>query len=149
MKKSNTSKKEKMRDLICIAINEIIKCERIDISNPNEEIIDGSIYTEIIGKKSKISWRGIGYGEVRITIWWGIKPAYIDSPATKPLNRKMIDALDVCCSGWLERKEGKWLQGYGSDWIFDTYCSKSAEIDLYSIPKVETIGYNKEGKNYF
>ncbi len=148
MIKTKTSKKEKMRDLLCIALNEIIKCKRININNHNEKVVDDSIFTVIEGKKSKISWRDIGYGEVRITIWWGIKPACVDVPTTKPFNRNMVDALDVCCSGWLERREGIWLQGYGGDFIFDTYCAKSAELDLFSIPEIETNGYNKEGKKF-
>lgn len=41
-------------------------------------------------------------------------------------NIKIIYALDVCCSGWLERRKG----------------------NPCSIPEVKAIGYKNEGENY-
>ncbi|MDY6993383.1 MAG: hypothetical protein SVR94_12395 [Pseudomonadota bacterium] len=138
------TKKEKMRDLICAGLNEIIKLEKLDLNS--EEDVEGYYFCELFGKSSKIIWRGIGYGEIRITIWWGIKEKCVDSEATRPLNKHLIDALDVCCSAWLERRTGKWIQGRGGNSIFDTYCVRKAEAELRNIPVVQCIGYKNEGK---
>jgi hypothetical protein len=146
MEEGSLPKQNKMRDLVCAGLNEIISQGLIDLSSLNDVV--GATRCRILGKDTKISWRGIGHGEIRITVWWGIKAGCEDSSATMPLNRDLRDAVDVCCSAWLERKDGLWLQGEGGDYLFDTYCARSAERELMAIPVIQPNGYQKEGRFY-
>jgi hypothetical protein len=138
------TKKAKMRDLLCAGLNEVLYRGLIKLENLED--VEGELTLELFGKNSKIIWIGIGYDEIRISLWWGIKRGCKMSTETKPFNSNLRDALDVCCSAWLERRKGFWLQGTGGDHIFDTYCARSAEADLNRIPIVEPSGYKKEGK---
>jgi hypothetical protein len=144
---SKMSKKAKMRDLLCAGLNEIIDRGLIDLSTT--ENVDDSVRCNLLGKDAKIAWHNIGHAEVVITVWWGIKSECEDIKATKPLNRDLRHALDVCCSAWLERKDGLWLQGREGQFVFDTYCARSAEKDLLAIPAINPKGYQKEGNFYF
>ena len=138
--------KQKMRDLLCEGLNQIIEKNLIDLSSTED--ISGALKLNIFQKPSKVSWHGIGHGEVRVTVWWNIKEKCKDNESTTPLNKNFKEALDVCCSGWLERKDGLWLQGKKGNNLLDTYCCKEARNDLMLIPDVIPNGYNKEGKFY-
>jgi len=140
------SKKNKMIDLLCAGLNEIISQGKINLKSLDD--VEGSVRLNIFGKNAKISWHGVGYGEIRITIWWGVKPECKDSQTTKPLNRNLKDALDFCCSAFLERKNGLWLQGKHGKQLFDVYCARSAESELLSIPNIKPNGYKKERNSY-
>lgn len=137
-------KKEKMRELICEAINILLDLEYINLQNLDD--IKGELYVNIFNKPSKILWYWIGFEELRISVWWWIKDKLKDSITSKPLNRNLIDALDVCCSWWLDRKDWTYLQWFKWESIFDTYCSRNSEKDLLSIPRIEYKWYKKEGK---
>jgi len=143
------TKKEKMRNLLCAGLNEVISQGFIKLEG--EEDVNGNISVDLFGKKSQVIWHSIGYAEVRISVWWGMKETCKSNnfESTRPLNKKLSDAVDVCCSAWLERRNGFWLQGKAGDYIFDTYCAKHAEFDLKNLPDVIPNGYSKEGKFYF
>ena len=143
----HVSKKSKMRDLVSAAINYLIDRNLLALDRLDDT--EGSIDTQLLGKVTKIQWAGIGFGEIRVTVWWGLKQKCIAGSTTLPLNKNLRDAIDVCCSAWIERQNGKWLQGYGSEGIFDTYCARSSEKDLQNIPDIEPVGFLKEGKLLF
>ncbi len=138
--------KHKMRDLLCLGLNELVEKNLIDLKTTKET--HGSHFSEILGKPSKTTWEGIGHGEIRLTVWWGIKQGLIDSSSSLPSNRNIKDALQTACSIWIERKNGIWLQGKGGEYLFDTYCSLEVRRELLSIEKVEPNGYRKEGEFY-
>ena len=138
--------KNKMRELLSLALNELVEKKLIDLKSKNDT--NGDIFLKILGKSSKISWNGIGFGEIRLTVWWGIKPELKDSSCTLPLNKNIKDALETACSIWIERKNGIWLQGKGEEGIFDTYCSKESRRDLLEIKEATPNGYQKEGAFY-
>ena len=138
--------KQKIRDLLCVAINHLVKEKLIDLKSTDET--KGEHFLKILGKPSKISWNGIGFGEIRLTVWWGIKPELKDSSCSLPLNKNIKDALETACSIWIERKNGAWLQGKGGKYIFDTYCSKESRRDLLEIKEINPNGYQKEGMFY-
>lgn len=137
-----------MRDLLCIALNELVEKKLIDLKTT--KYTKGNIYLKILGKPSKILWDGLGSssGEVILSVWWGIKTGIKDSTCGLPLNTHLIDALEVACSVYIERKDGAWMQGEGGHCLFDTYCSKTARDDLLSIGEIDPSGYAKEGKFY-
>lgn len=138
--------KNKMRELLSLALNKLVEKKLIDLKSKDDT--KGDIFLKILGKPSKISWYGIGFGEIRLTVWWGIKPELKDSSCTLPLNKNIKDALETACSIWIERKNGIWLQGKGGEYIFDTYCSKELRRDLLEIKEVHPNGYQKEGAFY-
>lgn len=146
---STPTKKEKMRDLLCYAINTLLDNNIINLNAPSEKAT-GFFQTEILGKPSVITWNEKCFEELRISIWWGYQSNELPSTTSEPLCRKnrYSEILEVCCSGWLERKEGKWLQGYGPKGIFDTYCAEKAVIELKNIPQIIPNGFFREGK-YF
>jgi len=132
------------RELLCAGINELVVHDHIKLEGT--ERTSGQYQCTLFGQESIIKWRGIGYDEIEIVVWWSIKPDLKDSIATKPLNKQLSKALDACCTGWLERKKGKWLQGCGSDGFLNTYCSKSGRQQLKAMPAVSCLGFEKEGK---
>jgi len=138
------TRNSKLRNLLVYGINEAVQRKSIDLGSLKD--VEGHFYFELFDKPSKFYWTGIGHGEVRVTIWWGIKSNCKDSNSTKPLNKKINAALDACCSGWLERKDGLWLQGKDGDPLLDAYCSATADEELNSIPKISGKGFNNEGK---
>jgi len=142
------TKKEKLRELLCAGINELIMAKMIKINDFTDEGEPGALFTEVLGKSSKISWRYISHGEILISVWWGLKPKCIDTEDITPYNTNKKDAVDACCSGWLERKDGVWLQGQMESGLVGPYCAKSAEAELFAIEDVKPLGYNKEGKYY-
>ncbi len=135
-----------MRDLLCLALNDLVEKNLINLNETQNT--KGAHFSEILGKSSKTTWDSIGHGEIKLTVWWGIKQGLIDSSGSTPLNRNIKDALQAACSIWIERKNGIWLQGKGSEYLFDTYCSREVRPELLSIKEVEPIGYKKEGAFY-
>ena len=140
-------KKEKMRDLLCYALEKLIILKKINLDSVNEQVDEGYIVVDIQGKRSVINWREIAYDQLSLSIWWGCNSDENLSSLTKPLGIKKGN-VDVCCSCWVERKGGKWIQGYGSDFIVKTYCAKDAYNELMNIPTANPSLFNKEGKKY-
>lgn len=133
------TKKTQMRELLCHAINFLLKNNLISLNNP-KNIPESRCETEIFGKKSVITWHEHNYDELRISIWWG----YVGLDNTcnmKPLDYK--ENVMVTCSCWLERRAGKWVQGVNSELISMIYCSKSAINELMSVPSATICGYDK------
>lgn len=96
---------------MCSALNELVWKKLIDPKSKDDT--KGVILLKIPGKPSKISWSSIGFGEIRLTVWWGITPELKDSSCSMPFNKNIKYALGAACSVWGERKEGVWLQGKG------------------------------------
>lgn len=136
------NRKDKMRDLLCAGINAAVDKGLIDLGDHAD--VKGALWVNLFGRCSKVSWHGIGLGELRISVWWGIKDALIDSGTTEPLNMHMRDAMDVACSGYLKRQPRLWILGRGGDGLFATYCSRRAVKELFAIPVAEGAGYLKE-----
>lgn len=131
------------RELLCAGINELVVHNHINLEGT--ERTSGHHRCVIFGRESIIKWRGIGYDEIEIVVWWSIKPDLKDSAGTRPLNKQLSKALDACCTGWLERKKGKWLQGHGADGLLNTYCSRSGRQTLEVMSEVKCLGFEKEG----
>lgn len=136
-------KEEKMRDLLCESINLLIKNNLLDLNSLDD--INWYIWHDMFWKKSKITWRWIKFWELEISVWVGIKEKIIDSDLGRPLNKKLGDWVELCCSWRLERKDWKYLQ----DSIFNIYCSKNAENYLYSLPNIKCNWFEKKWKTKY
>lgn len=140
------TKFHKMRDLLCHSIEIVSKdYNLLDIKD------DGILQCNLFGKNSIVLWQCMSFDEIRFSVWWGYKcddmPTNMASmPSTKAELNKY---LEVCCSGFLERKDGLWLQGKDKQGLCDCYCAKSAMGDLYRIPEYNSSSIKKSGRFYF
>lgn len=140
------NKIEKLRDLLGHAIR--VLDEQYRIETITEPIV---LEAEVCGKRSIILCNPIGHEELRVSVWWGYKlqenPK--DASCPKPISRlpknKILDAL---VGGWIERKEGLWLQGEREQMLLPHYCANSAQADLERIPIYESNKILRTGK-YF
>ena len=48
--------------------------------------------------------------------------------------------------GWIERKDGLWIQGVGSTGLNNMYCSRFAQQDLDNIPTFESAKIGRIGE---
>ena len=134
------TKFHKMRDLLCHSIEIVSKdYNLLDIKD------DGVLQCDLFGKNSIVLWQCMSFDEIRFSVWWGYKcdemPTNMASmPSTK---EELNKYLEVCCSGFLERKDGLWLQGKDQQGLCDCYCAKSAMADLSRIPEYNSSSIKK------
>lgn len=137
------SKAEKLRDLLGYATNAID--EKYGIENINEEV---SMETELYGKRSFILCTPIGFLELRITVWWGYKLSKVIDCHNILFSGAKNKTTDAMVGGWIERKEGSWVQGVGSRGLVNMYCSRCSQQDLDKIPTFESAKIGRVGKFY-
>lgn len=156
---------DKYRKLMIHGINAALDSGRLTLETPpndgptNE---DGHIETMIAGQPSIVAWSSIGYGEVRVSVWWKYNHSahpqanlqgnmreqfHTSSPLAK--RSKYPAFVGATVSGWLERKTSKHLQGKGSERLFDIYLRKGEKEALEGLPEPKPKGYLAEGKFYF
>ena len=148
------------RKLLIAAVNELLYKDLISLNSRNENYLNrGHTLTELFGYTTVILWEDIGLEELRISVWWKydhlLHPqANLDgnareqftcsSPITKKQHYKKF--VGAVASGWLERKEGKYIQGVNNRGIFETYIRKGEKEELEKILTPEPNGYKSEGK---
>ena len=140
------TKYHKKRDLLCHSIEIVSKDnDLLDIKE------DGVLQCDLFGKNSIVLWQCMSFDEIRFSVWWGYKcdemPTNMASmPSTK---EELNKYLEVCCSGFLERKDGLWLQGKDQQGLCDCYCAKSAMADLSRIPEYNSSSIKNSVRFYF
>lgn len=145
------------RKLVVLGTNHLIEHGLIKLDADADEV--GHVQTELAGKNCLIQWRGAGFGEIKITVWWDFVPANYpraaaaaeDYTADRPVTDrkdygKFIGAMAGC---WLERREGKYLQGKGSDFLSFKYARRGEAEKLKAIPTPVPLGYSAEGRTHF
>ena len=148
------------RNLLVASVNKLIEQNYISLNleGVNEENEVGHIICEIFGYNSVIIWRNIGFGELHISIWW--KYNHNNHPQanlkgnqkenfnlSQPLaNRNHYPKfVGVVASCWLERKQGKYIQGVNRESIFDVYTRKGELEHLKELPIIKPKGYEISG----
>lgn len=137
---------EKLRDLLGHAI-EILDKE-FDVKDINKDIV---LEVEVCGKRSIILCGPRAFEELRVIVWWGYKLSVIprDVSCSEPLSglpkNKIADAL---VGGWVERKDGLWIDGKKLEDFSPHYCARTAEQDLVKIPPYKSNKIARTGK-YF
>lgn len=137
------NKAEKLRDLLGHAANAID--EKYGIENINEEIF---METELFGKRSFILCTPIGFQELRITVWWGYKLSKVIDCHNILFSGAKNKTTDAMVGGWIERKDGLWLQGVDSKSMVNMYCSRCVQQELDNIPTFESAKIGRTGKFY-
>lgn len=135
------NKAEKLRDLLGHAANAID--EKYGIENINEEV---SIETVLHGKRAFILCTPIGFQELRITVWWGYKLSKTIDCHNILFNGAKNKTTDAMVGGWIERKDGIWVQGVDSKSLVNLYCSRCAQQELDKIPTFKSAKIGRTGK---
>jgi len=150
------------RNLLAHATNALLADGMISL-NANEDDRkldeeDGYWMGELLGESTVISFHNIGFNELRVSVWWkynhdahpqanssgNSKELFLTSlPLAKRTHYSKF--VGVCASAWLERKNGKYLQGRGKRGIHDTYCRRGEMRCLGLLPQAMPHGYNLEG----
>lgn len=145
------------RKLMVLGLNEALKQGAVSLDPSGEE--SGHLMTNIAGYPSVISWSSIGSGELRFSVWWKYDHANhpqanlngnqrecftTSSPLAKSQHYPKF--VGVVTSGWIERKTGKFVQGYGAEAMFETYTRRGERKNLDAIPNPRPDGFAIEGQ---
>ncbi len=155
----------KYRRLLVLAVNELLKkgCISLDyINDERDEKEFGHLQTKLVGFESIILWRNIGYGELKVSVWWNYNHSkhpqaemegdmYEKFDHESPLAKKTSyqNFVGAVISGTLERKTGKYLMGKNSDGISRIYLRKDMGDILNNLVSPTATGYSPEGKFHF
>jgi len=145
------------RKLLVLATNELLK--RNLISLDSEEDARGHVMATIAGENAVIMWRGIGWGELEISVWWKYDHAHHpqanlegnareEFKTSSPLAKRQHypKFVGVTVSGWIERKTTKHLQGKKHDSLFAVYTRRGEKETLDALPDPIPDGFKAEGK---
>jgi hypothetical protein len=140
------NKNQILLNLICAGVNDLVDRKLIDLDELED--LRGRLDTALFGKPARVLWRGIGFGELTITVWWNVKPGCGEENTERPLTKQINRAVDACCTAWLERKEGKWIQVHKDGRLPKVwaYLSRTAQNYLSQQPEVIPNGYSRAGK---
>ncbi len=157
LKQVVTSKMNPYRKLFVLALNHLLENKIFDLDwNVSSSHDNGFAEANIAGKYTVINWHDHGHGEVYLTVWWNYDIS--KDPRSKERNEfqyppahksRYSEFVSIVASIYLERKDGKWLQGRGSDYINKTYTRKGDLEILKAIPDPTPNGFLAEGKFYF
>ncbi len=160
---SRTHPMNDLRKLLVAGVNELLERKLISLDfdgddgrNPEES---GHAFVRIFGEPSVVNWHNIGFGELRISVWWRYDlsehPRGNSSTnneeqykASRPLSKSKHypKFVGVCVSGWLERKKSAYLQGQDKKGLHDVYIRKGERVELAALPTIEANGFQPEGK---
>ena len=148
------------RKLLVLGLNELLARGLLSLEwdgKSNEET--AHIEAVIAGHNTIVTWSGIGHGEVRISVWWKYDHSnhpQANSPGNaretfsgnSPLARRkhFPKFVGAVCSAWLERQEGKYLQGIGTRALIELYVRKGDLDFLKKLPNPVPKGYQPEGR---
>jgi hypothetical protein len=190
IQKLNVGKRKKakvaQKHLLGHALNLLINEGRIDMNSTDGGEPD-FLECQLLGKPTIINWAYVGYGEIRMSVWWNFNktkhPQHLEGGfkdkiivdhlprheqlnyignkkgvfsngntvekyvTDTPLARKAtyINFVGVCCSTWVERKDGKYLQTGGGKHIVGSYIRLRDREALCSIPDCKPLGFELSG----
>ena len=148
------------RKLLVAGLNEILSRGLLSLNWDDESRETTShIETLIAGHNSIVSWSDAGHGEVRISVWWkydhskhpqanskGMAQESFSTPSPLAKRQHYPKFVGVVCSAWLERDNGKYIQGQGNDHIFKKYTRKNELEYLKRLPNPIPNGFKPEGR---
>lgn len=147
------------RKVLVLAANHLIETGKLDLNEQAD--VTGNLQTLIAGRNTAINWAGIGCGETRIAVWWDYdhsKHPQADLEGNSRENFKTSAPLakrqhypkfvGIVVSGWLEREQGKYLQGRGADFLPEKYARRGALAEIEALPDPVPLGYAAEGRKH-
>ncbi|MGB6037714.1 MAG: hypothetical protein WBG42_15670 [Cryomorphaceae bacterium] len=152
------------RNLLVAAINELVKTRSITL-NPQDFVeAEGSkhIFIELFGHQSVIIWRSIGFDELHVSVWWkydhnkhpqanleGTSRERFNHSFPLAKNKYFKNFVGVTVSCWLERRNGKYIQGENKKGIFDIYTRRGEFIELKQLPTQKAKGFMTTGPVHY
>lgn len=148
------------RKLLVLGLSEAVRKGPLHLQMPNCGVPNGDpqiVNVDILGKPSLFIWNEIDALEVRIAVWWDYdhfsNPVSNQEPffGAGPLahKRQYPNFVGATASGWLERKAGLYIQGFGRDGIIHTYLRRDMREMLVEMPDPQPLGFQPEGRFYF
>lgn len=151
------------RKLLVAGVNKLLSENLISLDAKNKSYSEsGYLVSQIFGYTTAILWEEISYEELRISVWWkydhSLHPqANLTGNARerftleKPLAKKQQykNFVGVVTSGWLERKQGEYIQGEKDRGFLRIYTRKGEKEELVRIPNPKPNGFKAEGKFRF
>ncbi|MGH8506912.1 MAG: hypothetical protein ACRETM_13290, partial [Stenotrophobium sp.] len=145
------------RKLLVMGINHLVDQNLLSLDGAGGE--KGSCETVITGRRSMIIWADVGFREVRISIWWDYDHSRHPQANLKGNSRESFEGssplakrsrykhfVGATASGWIERENGKYLQGKGRSGIFDLYLRQDSAAVIASATGQQPKGFLPEGK---
>lgn len=123
-------KSQMLRNLLVEGINAAVRAGQVDLESQKD--VEGKLAVEIHGYYSIIEWCGIGHGEVSFRVFWAVNAEAKGSKKYKRLDGEKI-TYHASVAGWLERKDGKWVQGEGGSSLTQMYLSEFAKSNLLDL----------------
>ncbi len=150
------------RKLLVAGVNKLLSEDLISLDAKNKNYSEsGHLISEVFGYTTAILWEEISYEELRISVWWkydhSLHPqANLTGNARerftleKPLAKKQQykNFVGVVTSGWLERKQGEYIQGEKDRGFLKIYTRQGEKEELVRIPNPKPNGFKTEGKFY-
>lgn len=149
-----------LRKLLVLGVSELVARGAISLHGGEEPA--SHLHTVLADRKSVILWRGIGFDELEVSVWWdynhGAHPQanlegdYREQFRTStPLAKRATYPrfVGAIVSGWLERSTGKYLMGAGGERLFERYIRRKDRAALLQLPVPEARGFGSEGKFLF
>lgn len=152
------------RNLLVAAVNALVAGKHISLypNSINSEQENGHIFHSLLGEPSVILWSNRGFDELLISVWWKYDhskhpQANLEGDAKESFNlreplakkqhyKKFVGVVTSC---WLERRNGKYLQGENQDYIAVIYTRKGELAKLKEIPAQKPNGYKSYGPFHF
>jgi hypothetical protein len=149
------------RNLLVAGTNELLNKNLISLDSSKNHQEDGYLFTNIFDFPSVVIWREISFEEILISVWWKydhrLHPQAELSGSSRenftnsiPLaeRKDYKKFIGVTASAWLERKNGKFLQGKENRGIVDIYTRRGEKTALEKMSYQKPNGYETEGKFY-
>lgn len=149
------------RNLLVAGTNELLNKKLIYLDSSKNHQEDGYLFTSLFDFPSVVIWRSISHQEILISVWWkydhSLHPQAelsgrsrenftMSTPLAERKDYKKF--VGVTASAWMERKEGKFLQGEGKSKLVDIYTRQGEKNALEKMSYQEPNGYQSEGKFY-
>ena len=156
---------DNFRKLLVAGVNEALAQGKfsLNVSGSDARVEEqGHFFTQIGGYPSVVLWSDIGFGELRVSVWWNydhskhpqsnakgnaLEQFILDSPLAK--RARYPDFVGAFACGWLERKAGKYLQGEGKGGIYKSYIRKDMKVALNDMPVPVAQGFKPQGQVHF
>ncbi|TLM73364.1 hypothetical protein ACONUD_10135 [Microbulbifer harenosus] len=139
---------DKLRDLLSAALNYLLQEKLISLDDSDEDFAPLDIRVKLLDKDSIILVNKNVFGEVRLSVWWGITSKCKIGEGLIPENNVLDNVVDVTCTVWVDTHERTCLQGYGRRGLEGVFWKRSAEKDLLRLPTIKPVGYEKEAMSY-
>lgn len=148
------------RKLLVYGVNELINQGLMSLDVIEEREGHSQVhFAALAGRYSAILWRGVGYDESRVSVWWDFdRKQYedyrkdyewmYDSPDPLLPSKQWPIIVGATASAWLERRDRKCLQGRGNRAIMYRYLRTGSKQQLDNLPTPVPLGYAVEGPIY-